>query len=308
MSRNILLGALAALAAAIIGSGWQIASRHAVTTTLGPLDLAVLRYAIPTLLFLPLLWRTGLFPAGMPKHRLALIVLCSGLPFGLLVTAGVQWAPAAHLGIFMNASIPLLTAIGALWIHGEALSKGRIAGLALVAAGIVVFGAQGLDAQSWRGDVLFVAAGLLWSIYTVLLRRIGLTPWQSAVVVNAWSTILLVPLVLWLGAPGLFRAPWGDVAFQAVGQGIFAGVLGIVAYNAAISRLGAARASLSAALVPLLTAGGAAWLLGEALTVPVITGALLVAIGIALAVRSTMGSTLVSPPSAPPDARPADLR
>lgn len=306
MSRNILIGMLAALAAAVIGSGWQIASRHAVITTLGPLDLAVLRYGIPTLVCLPLLWKTGLFPAGLPRHRLALIVLGGGVPFGLLVTAGVQWAPAAHTGIFMNASIPLFTALGARWFQGETLTAGRIGGLALVTTGIVVFGAQGLNAQSWRGDVLFVAAGLLWSMYTLLLRRSGLNPWQSTVVVNAWSCILLLPVVAYFGAPGLMSAPWRDVAFQAVGQGILAGLLGIVTYNAAIARLGPARTSLSAALVPLLTAVGAAWLLGEALTAPVMAGALLVAAGIAVAAASAIAA--LSPRSAPPAAQPADLR
>ncbi|MFS2055838.1 EamA/RhaT family transporter, partial [Variovorax sp. CT11-76] len=49
-------GVLAALATALIGSGWQIVSRHGVTTSLGPLELAVLRYAIPALVLLPVAW------------------------------------------------------------------------------------------------------------------------------------------------------------------------------------------------------------------------------------------------------------
>lgn len=53
MTRNILLGLLAALTATLIGSGWQLASRHGVTTSLGPLELAVLRYGIPAIVLLP---------------------------------------------------------------------------------------------------------------------------------------------------------------------------------------------------------------------------------------------------------------
>ncbi len=88
MNRNLALGLLAALAAALIGSGWQIASRHGVTTTLGPLEIAVLRYGVPALVLLPLLLRTGLLPPGLPRRRLGLMVLGGGLPFGLLVLAG----------------------------------------------------------------------------------------------------------------------------------------------------------------------------------------------------------------------------
>nr|MBP6405417.1 EamA family transporter [Ramlibacter sp.] len=57
--------------------------------------------------------------------------------------------------------------------------------------------------------------------------------------------------------------PWQDVAIQALGQGVLAGLMGIIAYMAAVARLGSARAALSSALVPPLTALGAAWLLGE---------------------------------------------
>jgi drug/metabolite transporter (DMT)-like permease len=62
-----------------------------------------------------------------------------------------------------------------------------------------------------------------------------------------------------------------------------AGLLGLATYVAAIAHLGAARASLSAALVPLMTALGAAWLLQEALQLQTIAAALLVALGVALA-------------------------
>ncbi|MDO9357498.1 MAG: DMT family transporter [Polaromonas sp.] len=288
MNRNLLTGLLAALAAALIGSGWQIASRHGVTTTLGPLELAVLRYGIPALVLLPPLLRTGLLPAGLPRRKLAWLVLGGGLPFGLLVLAGAQWAPAAHMGVFMAGSVPLFTALGARLAFGEPIGKGRLAGLLLIVAGMAVFaaatfaGAAG-GAGSWRGDLLFVLAAMLWAIYTLVFRLGGLSPWQGAAVINAWSLLLLLPLLLALGAPRLLSAPWTDVAFQALGQGVAAGLLGLVTYMIAIARLGAARASLSAALVPISTALGAAWLLGEPLGDGTLAASALVAGGVALA-------------------------
>ncbi len=275
------MGLLAALAAALIGSGWQIASRHGVTTRLGPLELAVLRYGIPALVLLPLLARTGLFPAGLPRPQLGLLVLGGGLPFGLLVLAGAQWAPAAHMGVFMAGSVPLFTALGARLVHAERISGLRLAGLLLIAGGMAVFGASSVAdaAHSWRGDVLFMLAALLWAAYTLMFRGSGLTPWQGAAVINAWSLLLLSPLLLWVGAPRLLTAPWTDVAWQALGQGVFAGLLGLVTYMIAIARLGAAHASLSAALVPISTALGAAWLLGEPLGAGTLLACLLVAGG-----------------------------
>lgn len=285
MNRNLAIGLLAALAAALIGSGWQIASRHGVTTTLGPLEIAVLRYGVPALVLLPLLLQTGLLPPGLQRRRLGLLVLGGGLPFGLLVLAGAQWAPAAHMGVFMAGSVPLFTALGARLAQGERISGLRLTGLLFIGGGMAVFGASSLagTAHTWRGDVLFILAAMVWAVYTLAFRGSGLTPWQGAAVINAWSILLLLPVLLIFGAPRLLTAPWTDVAWQALGQGVAAGLLGLVTYMIAIARLGAARASLSAALVPLSTALGAAWLLGEPLGVGTLAPSVLVACGVALA-------------------------
>lgn len=261
----LAVGLLAAQGAALIGSAWQITSRHGVTTSLGPAELAVLRYAVPALVLMPLWCRPGWLPRGISRGRIFLLVVGGGLPFGLVAMAGVQWAPAAHMGIFMAGSVPLFVAVGERMIQGGGLGRSRTLGLLLMAAGIAVLGmgAWRSGLATWRGDLLFMLAALLWSAYTLALRGSGLTAWQAAAMVNLWSCALLVPMVFVLGAPRLLSAPWTDLAVQALGQGVVAGVLGLVTYTVAIARLGAARGALSAVLVPLFTALGAAWWLGE---------------------------------------------
>jgi drug/metabolite transporter (DMT)-like permease len=284
MSRNLFLGLAAALLAALIGTGWQIASRHGVTTTLGPVELAVLRYCVPSAVLLPWLLRTGLFPAGVSRLNLLVLVAAGGLPFGMLVLAGAQFAPAAHIGIFMAGTMPLFTALAVWLVLGETVRGWRWAGFSLIGIGVLTLALSTLAggaAASWRGDALFLLAAMLWAGYTLAFRRCGLTPWQGAAVVNAWSALALLALLPWLGAP--LTAPWRDLLFQAVWQGVIAGLLGIVTYTAAVRRLGASRASLSAALVPPMTAAGAALLLGESLGWKTMLAALLVAAGVALA-------------------------
>ena len=142
---------------------------------------------------------------------------------------------------------------------------------------------DGVEKQLLAVGPLLVLAGALWALYTLAFRGSGLSPWQGAAVVNAWSSLLLVPWVMVLGVPRLLQAPWAEVALQAVGQGLAAGLLGLVAYMAAIARLGAARASMSAALVPLLTAFGAAWLIDEPLSATSMVATGLVTVGVLLA-------------------------
>lgn len=278
-------GLLAALAAAFIGSAWQLVSRHGVTTTLGPMELALMRYGIPALLLAPLWfgrWRTA--PKGSRVARV-LLVVGGGLPFGLLVLAGAQWAPASHMGIFMAGSLPLFTALGA-WLHkGQTVGGVRLLGLGCIALGMVLFavGSFGGGTLDWRGDLLFLAAAMLWAMHSLAFAQCGLTPWQGAAFVNGWSTLLLLPVLAFAGAPRLLSAPWPDIALQASTQGVVAGLLGLVAYMVAVARLGAARASLSAALVPVLTTLGAAWWMNEPITPAVLVALALVVPGIVLA-------------------------
>jgi drug/metabolite transporter (DMT)-like permease len=285
MDRNFSVGLFAALAAALVGSAWQLISRHGVTTTLGPLDIALLRYGIPALLLCPFLFGKQRVVAKAPRIALALLVIGGGLPFGLLVLAGAQWAPASHMGLFMAGSLPLFTAIGARIHKGEKVQGVRLIGLCCIALGMALFavGSFRPGSLSWQGDLLFLAAAMLWAVYSLAFGHCGLTPWQGAAFVNGWSMLLLLPLLWFTGTPRLLGAPWPDVALQAVGQGVVAGVLGLVAYAVAISHLGAARASLSAAAVPVLTTLGAASFMGEPITAAVVLALMLVVPGIVLA-------------------------
>lgn len=223
-------------------------------------------------------------PAVRPYTQV-LLVIGGGMPFGMMVIAGAQWAPAAHMGVFMAGSMPLFTALGAWAVNGERVRGLRLLGLVCIAAGMTFFALSTLraDSSSWRGDVLFLLAAVLWTIYSLAFGRSGLTPWQGAAFVNGWSALLLLPVVAGFGAAKLLTAPWADIALQAFGQGVLAGTVGLAVYSVAIRRLGAARASLSAALVPVLTTLGAAWLLDEPIAGATLAALTLVVPGVAMA-------------------------
>lgn len=278
-------GVCAALLAAVLGSGWQLLTRHGVTTTLGPLDIALLRYGIPALVLLPVLRRVRLRPASVSWRRLAVLVAGGGLPFGLLVLAGAQLAPAAHIGVFMAGTMPVFTALAcALWLR-ESVPTVRWLGFAGILAGVAWLGLSGPSAfaGAWRGDLLFLLAAAAWAGSTIAFRGSGLSPWEAAAVISMWSLLGLLLVLPWMGPLRLFSAPWSDLAMQAIGQGLLAGVLGIVVYMTAVAHLGSARAALSSALVPPLTAIGAELLLGEPADGVTYWASGLVAVGIALA-------------------------
>jgi drug/metabolite transporter (DMT)-like permease len=285
LSQNVMFGIAAGLVTALIGASWQVVSRSASLTALGPIELAILRYAVPTLLLLPITWRVGLLPKDVSVKTLLLLVCGSGLPFGLLAFAGTRFAPAAHMGVMIAATGPLITA-GLLWfIDRSRVSRSRGVGLALIAFGVVLMGANSLTASSraWVGDILFLLAAIAWGGYGIAVRKSNLSPWQAAAIVNTWSALLLLPIVYFYGVDGFFRVSPTTLIVQFFWQGVLAGVFGLVTYTFAVRQLGAASAAAFGALVPVLSALGGWLILTEPMTALIAVAALMATAGVVFA-------------------------
>jgi drug/metabolite transporter (DMT)-like permease len=256
------IGVAAALGAVAIWAGWVVATRHAVGHGLEPAAVGLLRFAIPALVFAPVWWRTGLRPNGVSWPTVA--ALLGGAPFFLLAGYAMQFAPAPDVPALLSGAMPLLVALVALR-RGERFSVARKLGLVLIALGILAIVGFGVlvGGGTWRGHLLLLAAAAMWAVYTLAFKRSDLTAIEAAALVAAWSTLLLLPL----GAPALVRVVAAghalDVVVQAGVQGVLSGVLAIVLYGVAITRLGATRGAALTALVPPLAALLSVPLLGE---------------------------------------------
>lgn len=293
--RGTLIGFAAAIAACVIGAGWQVATRLGTTTTLAPIDLALLRYCIPAVLLAPLWWRTGLVPAPTGRKTLLAMLLGAGPAFGLLVMAGSQYAPVAHMGALLPGTMPLFVAVMAAIVLGEAIPAMRRIGFGFILVGVLAIGLKALlvrDDGAWRGDLLFLAAAFLWSIYTIAFRRSGLTPWQSTAVINMWSALIILPLWLLSDSARLLQAPVADLALQACWQGIIAGLLGLWTFALAVHHIGPSRAAAVAALVPVMSAVGGAVVLGEIPGLLVLAGIACTTIGVYLASGAVAKKTI----------------
>ncbi|HYD30000.1 MAG TPA: DMT family transporter [Azospirillaceae bacterium] len=280
-----LAGIGAALLTVLIWAGWIVATRHSVTSHLGPVDVGILRYSVPTVLLAPVWWKVGLLPAGVPKWVLALILSGSGAPFLLVGSLGMSFAPAAHAGALMPGTMPLWAGLIAWALLGERLGKAQTAGYAFIALGIVLIGGAEILAgtgTAWMGDLLFILAASMWAAYTHAFKRSALTAFQAAAVVSVWSLAIHLGLAVVLGSR-LDRVPAADLALQTVVQGGLSGFVAILGYGFAVQRLGSTTAAAFSALVPALAALGGNLLLGEAIRPLDLTAAVIVGLGVALA-------------------------
>ena len=164
-------------------------------------------------------------------------------------------------------------------------ARGRAAGHALGdrhrtrAAGPGGPGAAGADAPDPIGAALMAAAGVAWGVYS-LRGRVAKEPLLE----TAGNFARCVPLALLLLLPTLAsaRASPRGLALAALSGALASGV-GYSFWYAALPSLGALRAAVIQLSVPVLTAAGAAALLGEEITARLVVASVVILGGVALA-------------------------
>jgi drug/metabolite transporter (DMT)-like permease len=246
------LAVAAAVTAMLLYGGQFVLSRWSIQRSLSPWDLGTLRFLTAGVLCLPFALR-GRVGGGL--GRLLVLTLAAGAPYTLIMYAGLSLAPAAHGAVIIPGATPVVSALLAWAWLGERPWPARVAGLAAIVVGLALVGSPGLRAGSvasaWLGDALFVAAGVLWGLYTICARLWRVDPLRATAAVWALS-LLYVPIYgLVVGPARLLDAPRGEVLFQAIYQGVGVAICALALYSVAIRVLGATVASLFMPLTPV---------------------------------------------------------
>jgi drug/metabolite transporter (DMT)-like permease len=226
--------------------------------------------------------------AGIGWGRATVLTLLAGPLFILLGTGGYAYAPLAHGAVIQPSTIALASMLVAAVLLGERITRARLVGIALIVTGLALIashaGAMG-GGMVWIGDLMFAAAGLCWTGFTILIKRWELEPLAVTAVVSVLSALLVVPMMLVAGDTGRLAAlPTGALLAQLTVQGLASGVVAVIAFGIAVRRLGAGRAGLFPAIVPAMTLGLAS-LWSSTLPQPSeIAGAALASLGLLVAV------------------------
>lgn len=158
--------------------------------------------------------------------------------------------------------------------------------IALLGVGAVVFTPDQSLQFNPLGDILTLAAAILWAVYCVLLKSLG----------NRYSAFFLTRKVFFYGvltisiyllfgqqplfSPTVFRPTvLGNLIFLGIG----ASLLCYLMWNVTVKKLGAQKASNYLYLIPLVTVSAAAIILAEPVTPTTIAGSVLIIGGVFLA-------------------------
>ena len=124
------------------------------------------------------------------------------------------------------------------------------------------------------------------------MRRWALDAVRTTIAITAFAFVTYMPVysvLLWLQwVPGrAWVAPWPDMAFQMLFQGVGTVVVSGITFTKMIQHFGPVRSTMITALVPGLSALLAVLVLGEPLGWNVLAGLALVTAGIVFGVRKS---------------------
>jgi drug/metabolite transporter (DMT)-like permease len=281
-------GLLFGLGAVLIWGSSLAFARAGMTQGLAAMDFALFRYGIAGLVVLPwLLLHQPRSLAGVGWPRGIALAMLVGPLFMLLGAGGYAYAPLAHGAVIQPAFAMMCTTILAAWLLRDRPPRTRLLGIGVMVVGLAVIAGPGLfegNSQAPIGDAMFAFAGLLWAGFTVLanLWRVKALPATAAL--SAISALFIVPLYLMTqDLTRIASMSLGDLVTQIVIQGVLAGVVAVVCFTRAAELLGAARAGIFPALVPVATILIGIPVTGEWPTVPQTAGLVLVSLGLLMA-------------------------
>lgn len=215
--------------------------------------------------------------------------LLFALEFACLYT-GLQFTSASRLTVFAYTAPFWVAILVPIWVPSEKLNKVQWAGLILAFGGVILALLDGLVSTSslhWKGDLLALAAGLSWGLTTVVIKTTVLnkmSPEKLLFYQVAMSTISLPFLSLALGESWTMELTTFSVSSLII-QTVLGAFISYLAWMWLLSRYPATKMSGFVFLTPVAAVMvGNLWL-HEAITLPLIGGLVLVAIGMILVNR-----------------------
>ena len=261
---------------------------------LGPLTFTSSRFVIASItLFLLIRWRMGVIrrPAGLTLQLIGLGMLGFGC-YQVVWTIGLTQITAGDSALIVAAS-PVLVALLAGALGMDRLTPPKLMGAMTAFTGVALVIAGGHEltlGASLVGDVLTLAAAVIWAIYTVLgtrlLRRVD--PLQATAWTVLGGTLLLVPLGIWEAVTSPPAAVTAPIILAVLYAGaLAAGTANVLVFNA-IRHIGPTRTSASQLLVPAGAVIMGAIFLAEPVRPAQVVGGAVIILGLWLTRRRTV--------------------
>ncbi|MDP2559776.1 DMT family transporter [Psychrobium sp. 1_MG-2023] len=272
-----------ALVAALIWSGFIIVSRMGGISALEAYDIIAIRYTTCALIVLPIWWFKLRF--NLLDKKLIACSLIGGLAYALCTFHGFEYAPASHAAVLLPGLMPLFIIVFSFLINGERHAFEKWLGIGIITLGILTLFVPLLSAQQGLtiGHLYLLGGSVCWSLFSILIKRWGITPWQVTVSLAVVTCVFYMPVYLTMLPNNLSMAMIDTIAIQAVYQGFLATIVQVLCYVRAVQSIGPSSMGAMMAIVPLVSGITAIFVFGEVVSVTLIAGLSLVSFGAFLA-------------------------
>lgn len=179
--------------------------------------------------------------------------------FNTLLYLAMQHTTAIN-AVLVNSCIPVLIVVFSWLLYRETMRLRQCCGVLVSLAGVVLIMAKGevatlLQVSFNRGDLLVLAAAVVWALYSSNLKRYpqGLHPLAYLTAINIVGLLGILPLyLLELSSGKTFTLNLASVV-TILYVAIFASVLAFIFWNRAIRTIGANKAGPFVHLMPVFS-------------------------------------------------------
>jgi drug/metabolite transporter (DMT)-like permease len=275
-----------AFAAALIWAGFILVSRMGGLSELLAFDVIAIRYATCAAILLPIWWFKFRFKLFTP--RLIICSLVGGLAYALCAFSGFQLASASHAAILLPGMMPLFIIVLSFLINKESHGLQKWLGIGIITLGIIMLfagelgvfnGTINVNMTTLLGDGWLVAAAFFWALFSVLIKRWQITPWQVTVSLALLTGLFYLPVYIAFLPKAISNAGWEDILLQAFYQGIMATIVQMIFYVKAVQNIGPSNMGAVMSIVPVISGLAAIVIFNEQATMELIMGLVLVSIG-----------------------------
>lgn len=257
---------------------------------LPPLTIVVCRVALAAITLLVVLRIMGL---KMPTDRRVWVAffgmgfLNNVVPFSLIVWGQVY--VASGVASILNATTPLFTVVVAHWLtHDEKMTIPRFIGVISGLVGVaIMIGEEAILSLGVNTVAQFAILGAAISYafagtYGRRFRAMGVTPIATATGQVTASSILLLPIVLWVDQPWTLPMPSLSTVGAVIGIAILSTALAYILYFKILATAGATNLLLVTFLIPVSAIVLGVLVLGEVLLLKHLMGVACIGMGLAM--------------------------
>lgn len=255
--------------------------------TIPPATIVFGRLAIgASLLMLFALWRGVTFPRSPARWAALLLqgILQSALPF-TLISWGQKYIDSGLAGL-LNTTPPLFVfLIGFFLLRDRTAGAQQITGILLGFAGVlVIMGPAALagEGSSVLGQLAITGASLSYAVAAIYAKRFSdQPPVLTAACSMAFAAVFMFPVSAWIDDP-LSLAPTVPAIAAVVAMGVFSTAIAMAIYFRLVRTLGPLGVTTGSYMRAGFSVLLGVLLLGEALSLPLVIGLLMIFAGVAI--------------------------